>query len=113
MALLQKLLQYTTPGAYVNEDTYGAVPQAISTHDTVYVMGTCSNTAFGENTPRFVSGYDDFINQAGSSPSAAAIKLFFGQKSGKGLFFINVKKRLQRSVLVTVATVGGYFHAYG
>lgn len=120
MPSIAKLLQYGTPGVYINEDTYGSVPNAISTHDTVYVVGTCTSTTFPTDKPVYISNYADFLNQVGSSPSAAAIKLFFEQKSGKGLYFSRVPTRTERVIsgftnnigVTYAATINGQTVAY-
>lgn len=98
MPSIARFLQFNAPGVYVSEGTYGSIPADIATHDTVYVLGTASNPNLATNTPTFISNYEDFVNRVGSSPSAAAVASFFAQKSGKGLYFVNVAKRVQRTL---------------
>ena len=106
MPIIQKLVQRTTPGVYVTEDTYGAVPALLANHGNVYVMGTCTSNSFPYNTPIYISNYNDFLTQCISSPSSAAINLFFNQRSGSGLFFIRVAPRQQSSLTVGTYTAG-------
>jgi phage tail sheath protein FI len=109
MPAISRLLQYNTPGVYVNEDTFGSIPTPIATHDTVYVLGTCTNASFPFDKPVYISNHADFLNQCGTSPSSAAIKLFFDQKSGQGLYFIQVTRKVQRDItVVSVSTSSVY-----
>jgi phage tail sheath protein FI len=106
MPALTKIITRNTPGVYVSEDTYGSIPALLADHGAVYVMGTCTNAAFPFNTPVYISNYQDFLTQVTSSPSAAAVQLFFDQRSGSGLNFIRVPMRQQTAVTVTVFTAG-------
>lgn len=92
------------PGVRVTENTYGAIPAILNTHDTVYVFG--SATTGNENILTYVSDYTDFTNVYGSSPSAAAVQLFFNQRSGSGLYFCRVAKKAERTLTVGTFTPG-------
>lgn len=102
MPAIQRLVQRTTPGIYVTEDTYGATPALLANHGNVYVMGTCTSASFPYNTPVYIANHQDFLTRCNSSPSSAAINLFFSQRSGSGLFFIRVAPRQQTQL--TAAT---------
>ncbi len=106
MAINQSLKSFGTPGTYVSEDTYGAVPAILNTHDTCYVLGSSTKDGAPVNVPTFISSMDDFTNVFGASPSAAAIQLFFDQRSGYGLYFVNVGMRQERTVTVSTFTAG-------
>ena len=108
MPIIQKLTQRTSPGVYVTEDTYGSTPALLANHGNVYVMGTCSSANFPYNTPIYISNYNDFLTQCISSPSSAAINLFFNQRSGSGLFFIRVAPRQQSTISTTTFTPGTF-----
>lgn len=97
----------SVPGVYVTENTYGSIPAILNTFDAVYVLGSSDNSQAPVNTPTYVSSVDDFKNVFGaSSPSASAIQLFFDQRSGYGLYFINVQRRAERTIEVTVFSEG-------
>jgi hypothetical protein len=94
------------PGVYVTESTYGSIPAILNTHDAVYVIGSSSQSGAPTNTPTFCADMTSFTNVFGASPSAAAVQLFFNQRSGFGIYFINVLKRVERTMTATSATVG-------
>lgn len=108
------------PGVYTTENTYGSIPAILNTHDAVYVLGSSSQLGAPENVPTYISNLDDFTNVFGASPSAAAIQLFFDQRSGFGLYFINVFKRIERTITVSTfsadtvvsVTIDGYTISY-
>ena len=94
------------PGVYVTESTYGSIPAILNTHDAVYVIGSSSQSGAPTNTPTYISDMTDFTNTFGASPSAAAVQLFFDQRSGFGMYFINVLKRVERTMTITTFTAG-------
>lgn len=106
MPVIQRLVPRNAPGVYVSEDTFGAVPSTLADHGAVYVLGTCTSATFPFNTPIYINNYQDFLTQCISSPSAAAVNLFFNQRSGSGLFFIRVAPRQQATIVATVFTPG-------
>lgn len=106
MPVIPKLVQRQSPGIYVNEDTFGSVPVNLASHSAVYVLGTCTASSFPFNTPVFINNYQDFLNQVISSPSAAAIELFFNQRTGTGLFFTRVAPRQQSSITAVTFAPG-------
>ncbi|MBW4558456.1 MAG: hypothetical protein KME59_21525 [Trichormus sp. ATA11-4-KO1] len=99
-------ISYNTPGVYVNEATYGSIPAILNSHDAVYVLGSSTKSGAPVATPTYISNLDDFTNVFGASPSAAAIQLFFDQRSGYGLYFVNVLMRVERSLTVNTFTPG-------
>lgn len=106
MPVIPKLVQRNSPGVYLNEDTYGAVPAVLKDHGNVYVLGTCTSSTFPYNVPVYIANYTDFISQCISSPSAAAVELFFNQRSGSGLYFVRVAPRQQSSLTATTFSAG-------
>lgn len=106
MPVIPRLVPRPSPGVYLNEDTFGSVPINLATHSAVYVLGTCTAAGFPYNTPVFISNYQDFLTQAISSPSAAAIELFFNQRSGSGLYFVRVPARQQSTLIASTFTPG-------
>lgn len=106
MPVIPKLIQRSSPGTFVNEDVFGSVPTNLSSHAAVYVLGTCTAAGFPFNTPVFISNYQDFVTQTISSPSAAAIELFFNQRTGTGLFFTRVAPRQQSSLTAVTFAPG-------
>lgn len=95
-----------SPGTYVSEDTYGAVPISLASHSAVYVLGTCTAATFPYNTPIFCSNLADFTTQTVSSPSSAAVETFFNQRSGSGLYFVRVAPRQESTIIATAFTPG-------
>lgn len=106
MPALNRIIPRNTPGTYVSEDTYGAIPALLADHGAVYVMGTCTSATFPYNTPVYISNFLDFATQTVSSPSTAAIQLFFDQRSGSGLYFVRVAPRQQAALTVSTFTPG-------
>ena len=103
---MANLAVHNSPGVYIAEDTYGAIPTALANHSAVYVLGTCSSTDFPVNTPVYIGNYVDFLTKAISSPSSAAVKLFFSQRSGCGLYFIKVAPRQQVTLSASDFSLG-------
>ncbi len=108
MALTSNIV-FDVPGVYVTEDTYGVVPASLSSFGTVYMLGSSPNVAAPVDTITFIESLDDFTNVFGASPSAASVKLFFDQRSGSGIYFVNVGKRSQRTVTVPTVTTGATY----
>lgn len=106
MPVTQRILTRNSPGTYVNEDTFGAVPTILRSFGTAYVLGTCTSTSFPYNTPTYIANYQDFLTQCISSPSAAAIQMFFDQRSGSGLYFIRVPLRQAATLVAATFTPG-------
>jgi uncharacterized protein len=106
MPILPSLAVYNVPGVYVNETTGGAIPAIIATHDNLYWLGSSPLGTAPIAKPTYVSNYDDFFNVFGASPSGAAIKLFFQQRSGYGIYFVNTLLRVERSVTIATFTAG-------
>jgi phage tail sheath protein FI len=106
MPVIPNVTIRNSPGVYVSENTYGSIPATLSSHDSVYVLGVGSNSSAPVNTPTFVSNIDDFTNVFGASASTPAIKLFFDQRPGNGLYFVNVEKRVERTISITSVSVG-------
>lgn len=106
MPALTRIIQRNTPGTYVSEDTYGAIPALLSDFGTCYVMGTCTAAGFPFNTPVYISNFLDFTTQTVSSPSTAAVQLFFDQRSGSGFYFVRVAPRQQTAITVATFSAG-------
>jgi uncharacterized protein len=109
MPVTPNLITRTVPGVYVNEATYGAIPSILALHDAVYVLGTGAKAGAPINTPIYISNLDDFTNVFGASPSTAAIQLFFDQRSGSGLYFVNVERRVERTVTIPTAVAASVY----
>ena len=94
------MTNFNVPGVFVQEGTVGATPAILNSFEAVYVFGTSDNEDAPKDTPVFVDSLDSFTNVFGSSGSASAIKLFFDQRSGYPLRFINVSGRFERTLEV-------------
>lgn len=97
------LTSYNVPGTYLSEGTYGAIPQGLSTHSTIYMLVT-SNKVDAPTVPTYINSPDDFYNVYGNSPSAASVRLFFNQRSGSGIWVILVKAIPECTITIPVAT---------
>ena len=106
MPIKPSLASFNVPGAFVTEASLGSIPAVLNTHDTVYVLGSSVQVGAPVNIPTYISNQTDFTNVFGASPSAAAIDLFFNQRSGYGLFFVNVGMRVDQTLTVTVFALG-------
>lgn len=93
-----------TPDVYVVSDVYGAVPASIDTLSAVYMFGF-SATSTNYN-PTFIQSPEDFFNVYGASASTNSVKLFFRQKSGFGLTFVNVPPRKVNTIAIATVTAG-------
>lgn len=95
------------PGVYVTESTYGSVPAILNSFDALYVLGSSTQVGAPTNQLTYISSVDDFVNVFGAnSPSAAAVQLFFDQRSGYGFYYINVLKRSERILTVSTFSAG-------
>ena len=92
---------FNSPGTYISEDTYGAIPADLSDHSAVYCVVFSDQGV--RDTPTFVTSLDGFTNVFGASLSAAAISLFFKQRTGTGLWIVNVSQRAEVSLTVNTA----------
>lgn len=98
-----------TPGVYVSESTFGAIPASIASFNAVYMLGYSNKAGAPVNTPTFVQSPDDFLNIFGTSLSTNSVKLFFDQRSGSGLYFINVPPKASYTLTVPTVTVGATY----
>lgn len=106
MAQVNTLTDIRAPGTYIVEGTFGAYPSAIATHSAIYMVGTGSISNSPRNIPTYVTSLADFTNIFGTSPSARSIELYFAQKPGLGLWFVNTEVRVTRTITIPTATVG-------
>jgi hypothetical protein len=96
-----------TPGTYFSENQAGAIPAALASHSAVYMLGVSSKVGAPTNEIRLLTDLTDFENVFGlqaQCKSHAAAKLFFAQRSGVGLYFINVKKAATYPTLTEIST---------
>lgn len=105
--MLTSISSYTVPGTYITEGTYGSIPVGISTHSEVYMLGYSSKVG-SPKVPSYITSSDDFFNVFGTSLSTPSIELYFSQRPGKGLWFVPVSTRQERTITVPNATVGEY-----
>lgn len=98
---------YNSPGVFISENTWGVIPPSLSSHSTVYLVGFSSQAGAPKNTPTFIDTLDTFTNVFGStSASIPAIKAFFAQRTGSGLYFVNVGLNPSKTLTVPTVTVG-------
>lgn len=91
------LVTALTPGTYITENQAGAIPAELASHSAVYMLGFTTRASAPKGTPRLLASLADFENVYGSdteSKSHAAVKLFFRQRPGVGLYFLNVPATL-------------------
>jgi len=101
---------YNTPGVYVEENTWGVTPASLSDHSAVYLLGYSSQVDAPKNIPTFVQSFDDFVNRFGStSLSIPVVKAFFDQRTGSGLYFVNVAASPSRTLVFSPLTVDTVF----
>lgn len=104
------LLTFNSPGVYVSESTYGVIPASLATHDAAYMMGFSPLAGAPKDTPTYITSVDDFINVFGSNTaSAASVKLFFDQRCGSGLYFVNVSCKPSKTITVPTVTTGAVY----
>lgn len=99
-------VQFNTPGVYITETSYGAVPQGLSAHDAVYMLGYAGANEDTVGQAITVVSANDFYNTFGASYSTNSVKFFFKQRHGKALTFINVPVRTEVLVTITTVTTG-------
>lgn len=99
-------MTYKTPGVYVTEGTRGAIPQGLSSHDEVYMLGYAGANAATKGKRTTVVSANDFYNQLGASYSMNSVLGFFRQKHGKSLVFVNVLVRVEKTMSVATPTAG-------
>ncbi len=102
-------IRFDVPGVYVTEDTYGAIPASLASFGTAYMLGYSNKVGAPVDTITFVTSPEDFFNVFGSTLSTSAVQSYFDQRSGTGLYFVNVGKRETRTITVTTATVGAAY----
>lgn len=96
---------FNSPGVYVSEATYGVIPASLAAHNAAYMLGYSPLSTAPKDTPTYVTSVDDFINVFGSNTnSAASIKLFFEQRSGSGLYFVNVSPKPAKTLVIATVT---------
>jgi len=101
---------YNTPGVYVEENTWGVTPAALSDHSAVYLLGYSSLVGSPKNIPTFVQSFDDFVNVFGStSLSIPVVKAFFAQRTGSGLYFVNVTASPSQTLVLSPLTTDTVF----
>lgn len=99
-------ISFDVPGVYVSEDTYGSIPASLASFNSVYMLGYSTKAGAPVNQPTFIQSSDDFFNVFGTSQSASSVELFFNQRSGSGLYFINVAPKATYTVAIGAATAG-------
>lgn len=92
---------FGTPGVYYRETTRGAIATGLAAHDRVYMLGYSATGVSG--VLKEVLSPLDFFNQFGSSASTNSVALFFKQRHGKPLYFLNVP--IRSSYTLDIATV--------
>lgn len=102
---------YTYPGTFIQENTAGVIPATLATHEAVYILGHSTKLGAPEGIPSFVTSPEDFGNVFGEdSLSYPSVALFFAQRSGAGLYFINVPAALAYPTLAEIsAAIAGAF----
>lgn len=103
---LNSNISLDVPGVYVSEDTFGVVPSSLATFGTAYMIGYSAQAGAPTNTITYIQSVADFVNVFGSSLSLPSVQLFFDQRSGSGLYFVNVQRRNQRSLTFATPVVG-------
>lgn len=106
MVLPLYLNSQTVPGIYVSEDVAGVIPASLASHTTAYMLGTTTQPGAPRGVPTFIRSPEDFLNVFGASPSAAAVSMFFAQRSGGGLYFLAIAPRATRTVTLANPTAG-------
>lgn len=94
-----------SPGVYVSEDTFGAVPPKLASFNDTYMLGFSTKAGLSEY-PIFLSSFDDYINVVGGTLSSNSVKLFFDQRAGVGLWFINVPPKDSYTITIPSVVVG-------
>ncbi|MBE9110305.1 phage tail sheath family protein [Nodosilinea sp. LEGE 07298] len=94
----------TRPGTFLVETTAGYRAPELASFNTVYMVG--SSTSGDYNTPTLCVNLTDFINQFGSSPSEASVKLFFRNDRQGKLFFLRTQIADLFEVTIADVTAG-------
>lgn len=87
------------PGVYVNEGTIGAVNADLADHANVYMIGVGATGA--TDVPILVQNLTDFTNIFGASLSTKSVRMYFSQRPGRGLNFINISKKTTRTIALS------------
>lgn len=96
------------PGAYVFENTFGSIPQGIAQHNNCYMIGY-STKAGAPREAFYIQSLADFANVYGASASQSSVALYFNQRPGKGLWFINVEPRGSYTLTLASVTSGNTY----
>jgi uncharacterized protein len=94
------------PGVRVIERTAGVRPSNITSHNTIYMIG--SGTIGDFNEPTLVRSLIDFSNQFGGSLSENSIKLLFRNNRSAICYFIRAGIGAQNTVKIDTAAAGAY-----
>jgi uncharacterized protein len=81
------------PGVFISENSFGAIPAGISTHIEAYMFGYTSKAGVAKNSPIIIQSLEDFEATVGNltdCKSWSSARLFFAQRTGTVLNFINV-----------------------
>lgn len=104
---MSSLINFNSPGVYVSEATFGVIPAALAAHNAAYMVGFSPLVTAPRDVPIYVTSVDDFINVFGSNTnSAASVRLFFEQRSGMGLYFVNTSVQDSYTLNITTVTPG-------
>lgn len=99
-------LSFDTPGTFVTENQFGSIPSSLASFNAVYMLGYSSKSGAPVGTPYFIQSSDDFFNVFGASASTNSVKLFFDQRSGCGIYFVNVAVKASYTLAIATVTVG-------
>lgn len=102
---------FDVPGVYVSESVFGVIPASLASHSSVYMLGHSSKPSSPVGTPYFIQSPDDFFNVFGVSSSTNSIRLFFEQRSGSGIYFVNVPAKATSQIAITTVVVGTTYTA--
>lgn len=105
MTNTSNLNSVSSPGVYISEVTFGAIPQGLSLHNTVYfLVYSATADANTHDAFQYVNSLNDFNNRYPASLSGKSVEAFFSEKPGMGCMVLNVKPRDTQSIEVSVAT---------
>jgi phage tail sheath protein FI len=98
------LSAYNQPGVFIEENTWGVIPATLSSHSTVYLVGYSPLAGAPKNIPTFCESKDAFTTIFGTnSASSPIIDAWFTQRTGSGIYFINVDTKPSKTI--TLASV--------
>lgn len=100
---------FQVPGVYVSENSFGTIPASLASFNAVYMLGYSNKLGAPQGIPTFIQSPDDFFNIFGASASANSVQLFFDQRSGSGLYFINVVTKAIYGVTLVSVVVGATY----